>query len=253
MKYLKIEEKNNFKLLTLNRPEVKNAFNPEMISEITAFFQNINTDLNSEKNIKAVMIKGEGNIFCAGADLNWMKEMVNYSFEQNVQDSEKLWDMFEAIKNCELPVIAKVQGSVFGGALGILACADYVFATENTKFCFSEVKLGLAPAVISSFVLRKCSDALIRPLMLSAEVFDAPAAETVGLVHRRFHSEVADGMILEYFEDNGIEAMRETKKLLNQISTASWAEQKKLTTTVISQRRTSAEAQERLKKFLDKK
>ena len=89
--------------------------------------------------------------------------------------------------------------------------------------------------------------------MLSAEVFDAVNAETVGLVHRRFHSEVADSMIFEYFEDNGIEAMRETKKLLNQISNASWQEQKKLTTTVISQRRSSDEAQERLKKFLDKK
>ncbi len=249
MNFLKIEEKNNFKIISLNRPEVKNAFHPEMIAEITTTFQN----LNSEKNIKAVLLKGEGNIFCAGADLNWMKEMVNYTFEQNISDSEKLWDMFEAIKNCEIPVIVKAMGSVFGGALGILACADYVYATENTKFCFSEVKLGLAPAVISSFVMRKCSDCHIRPLMLSAEVFDTSAAEGVGLIHRRFHSDMADLAILENFEDNGIEAMRETKKLLNQIANASWAEQKKLTTTVISQRRTSVEAQARLKKFLDKK
>lgn len=249
MKFLKIEDKDNFKIVTLNRPEVKNAFHPEMIEEITETFLKFNDD----KNLRAVLIKGEGNIFCAGADLNWMKEMVNYTFEQNVSDSEKLWDMFEAIKNCEVPVIAKVQGSVFGGALGILACADYVFSTENTKFCFSEVKLGLAPAVISSFVMRKCTQSQIRPLMLSGEIFDAAAAEVVGLVHRRFHSDILDQVILEEFTENGVEAMRETKKLLNQISNASWAEQKKLTTTVISQRRTSIEAQTRLKKFLEKK
>lgn len=249
MKYLKIEEKDNFKIVSLNRPEVKNAFHPEMIAEITTTFQNMNT----EKNIKAVLLKGEGNIFCAGADLNWMKEMVTYSFEQNIQDSEKLWDMFEAIKNTEIPVIAKVQGSVFGGALGLLACADYVYATENTKFCFSEVRLGLAPAVISSFVIRKCSDALVRPLMLSAEIFDTATAEVIGLVHHRYHSDIADMAVLENFTDNGTEAMRETKKLLNQISLVSWADQKKLTTKVISERRTSPEAQDRLKKFLDKK
>jgi methylglutaconyl-CoA hydratase len=249
MKYLKIEEKNNFKIISLNRPEVKNAFHPEMIAEITEVFLN----LNAEKNIKVVLLKGEGNIFCAGADLNWMKEMVNYTFEQNILDSEKLWDMFEAIKNCEIPVIVKATGSVFGGALGILACADYVYATENTKFCFSEVRLGLAPAVISSFIMRKCSDSFVRPLMLSAEIFDTATAEAIGLIQRRFHSDMADLAILENFEDNGTDAMRATKKLLNQISGTTWAEQKKLTTTVISERRTSAEAQGRLNKFLDKK
>lgn len=249
MKFIKIEDKDHFKIVTLNRPEVKNAFHPEMISEITTAFKSF----NSEQNLKAVLILGEGTAFCAGADLSWMKEMVNYSFDQNVQDSEKLWDMFEAIKNTEVPVIVKAQGAVFGGALGILACADYVYAAESTKFCFSEVKLGLAPAVISSFILRKCTDALVRPWMLSAEVFDIATAEVIGLVHSRFFNVLANEDIFSTFSENGLEAMKATKKLLNQIQTANWAEQKKLTTTVISERRTSIEGQERLKKFFDKK
>ncbi len=161
--------------------------------------------------------------------------------------------MFEAIKNTEVPVIVKAQGSVFGGALGILACADYVYAAEATKFCFSEVKLGLAPAVISSFILRKCTDGLVRPWMLSAEVFDIATAEVIGLVHNRFFNVLPDEDILATFSGNGLEAMKATKKLLNQIQSANWTEQKKLTTTVISERRISTEGQERLKKFFDKK
>lgn len=249
MKFLNIEIKDQFKIISLNRPEVKNAFHPEMIAEITQAF----AETNHQKDIKAVLLKGEGTVFCAGADLGWMKEMVNYTFEQNVADSEKLWDMFEAIKNTEVPVIVKAQGSVFGGALGILACADYVYAAEATKFCFSEVKLGLAPAVISSFILRKCADGLVRPWMLSAEVFDIATAEVIGLVHNRFFNVLSDEDILNTFSGNGLEAMKATKKLLNQIQSANWTEQKKLTTTVISERRISAEGQERLKKFFDKK
>ncbi len=249
MKFLNIEIKNQFKIISLNRPEVKNAFHPEMIAEITQAF----TETNQQKDVKAVLLKGEGTVFCAGADLGWMKEMVNYTFEQNVADSEKLWDMFEAIKNTEVPVIVKAQGSVFGGALGILACADYVYAAEATKFCFSEVKLGLAPAVISSFILRKCADGLVRPWMLSAEVFDIATAEVIGLVHNRFFNVLSDEDILATFSGNGLEAMKATKKLLNQIQSANWTEQKKLTTTVISERRISTEGQERLKKFFDKK
>lgn len=249
MKFLNIEIKDQFKIISLNRPEVKNAFHPEMIAEITQSF----AETNHQKDIKAVLLKGEGTVFCAGADLGWMKEMVNYTFEQNVADSEKLWDMFEAIKNTEVPVIVKAQGSVFGGALGILACADYVYAAEATKFCFSEVKLGLAPAVISSFILRKCADGLVRPWMLSAEVFDIATAEVIGLVHNRFFNVLSDEDILTTFSGNGLEAMKATKKLLNQIQSANWTEQKKLTTTVISERRISAEGQERLKKFFEKK
>ncbi len=249
MKFLKIESIHDYKIVKLNRPEVKNAFHPDMIAEITDVFQ----QLNLEKNIKAVVLAGEGNIFSAGADLNWMKEMIKYSFEDNLKDSEKLWNMFEAIAFCERPVIGVIQGAVYGGALGLVACCDYVFAEEKTQFCFSEVKIGLVPAIISSFLLKKIPDSHIRPLLLSAEVFNTEKAKSMGLVQSVFSGTNDLENNLKLFNQNGLEAMRETKKLLNQLSAATWNEQKKLTTQIISERRVSAEGQSRLQKFIDKK
>lgn len=239
------------KIVELNKPELKNAFNPEMISEITEAFNTLSKD----KSVRAVILKGAGTAFCAGADLNWMKSMVDFSFEQNIKDSEKLWEMFEAIAFCEAPVIGLVHGAAFGGALGLIAACDYVIADEATKYCFSEVRLGLSPAVISSFILRKCADAQVRPYMLNAEVFDSVAAQRMGLVH--IIKNTTDGLAeAKKFSALGAEATRETKKLLNNIekskSEKSWSEQKKLTTTVISERRMSKEGQERLKAFLNK-
>lgn len=249
MVHIKKQLLNNFCILSLDRPAVKNAFDPEMIQEITDFFNTV----NNEAHIKAVIIKGEGTAFCAGADLNWMKNMVNYSYEENLIDSRKLWDMFEAMKNCVHPLIAQAHGAVFGGALGILACCDYVFAEEKTKFCFSEVKLGLAPAVISSFILKKCADAFIRPLMLSGEVFNVGAAEGIGLVHMIYKESLTVEDIIKKFVDNGTEGMRETKKLLNTLSQEiDEKEHIRLTTEAISRLRVSADAQERLQKFLQK-
>ena len=168
MKFIKVDSLDlqlKVKVITLNRPEFKNAFHPEMISEITTFFE------TEGSKSDLIIMRGEGTAFCAGADLNWMKSMVNYSRSENLEDAKKLGAMFYAIQNCNAPTAAVAQGAVFGGALGLLACCDYVFAEENTQFCFSEVRLGLAPAMISDFILRKISDAFIRPLMLTAEVF----------------------------------------------------------------------------------
>lgn len=249
MKFLKIEASGEFKIVKLNRPEVKNAFHPEMIAEITAVF----TEFNTDSKIKAVVIAGEGSVFCAGADLNWMQEMIKYSLAENQKDSEKLWQMFEAIQVCERPVIGIVHGAVFGGALGLMSCCDYVFAEEKTQFCFSEVKLGLVPAVISSFVLKKVPDAFVRPLMLSAEVFNSEKGKAIGLVHATFSGAAVIENCVKTFENNGLEAMNETKKLLNQLPTLDWAGQMKKTTQVISERRVSAEGQSRLQKFISKK
>ena len=269
MKYLKIETLNienvlvemkqqdlvskpsRIEVVSLNRPEVKNAFHPGMIAELTQYF----IEKNKSKLTDLIVLTGEARVFCAGADLNWMKEMVQYSLEQNIEDSEKLWTMFEAIRNCMVPVIGWVQSAAFGGALGLMACCDYVMSDVKTQFCFSEVKLGLAPAVISSFVLEKISDGQARPLMLSAEVFNAETALKIGLVHHILDfSEVSMLQGIKKFLMNGPQAMIETKKLLNALKMhPSWSEQKKLTTQVISQRRVSSEGQERLKKFIEKR
>ncbi len=253
MKFIKVENWNSnpeIKIISLNRPEVKNAFHPEMISELTDIFQQLNLDLK----LKAVVLKGEGSAFCAGADLNWMQKMIEFSFEENRVDSEKLWQMFDSILGCKTPVIGVLHGAVFGGALGLVACCDYVVAAPNTQFCFSEVKLGLAPAVISSFVLKKIQDAFLRPFMLSAEAFQTEQAIQMGLVHSKIADVNEWQQVIQKFNSNGLEAMRETKKLLNQLQqNLSWSEQKNLTTKVISERRVSSEAQLRLKKFIEKK
>lgn len=252
MKYIKVENSISdslVKTVTLNRPDVKNAFHPDMIAEITSFF-------NSENQLgtsRLIIMRGEGTAFCAGADLNWMKDMVRFSLEENKTDSIKLWNMFEAIQSCKVPVVAVAQGAVFGGALGLLVACDYVFAEDKTQFCFSEVKLGLAPAIISGFITQKIQDAFFRPLMISGEVFNSESAKKIGIVNQSFVDKIDDDGVIKLFSANGTEAMRETKKLLNALLTNRDKEfRKNLCTQVISERRISVEGQERLKKFLNK-
>lgn len=248
--HLEMSEGHNYLVVELSRPEIKNAFNPEMIAEITEVFK----DAHQNKKLSAVVLKGAGTAFCAGADLNWMKSMVKFSLEENLADSAKLWNMFEAIAFCEVPVVGLVHGAAFGGALGLIAACDYVLADEKTKYCFSEVKLGLSPAVISAFILRKCADAQVRPYMLNAEVFDSITAQRMGLVHGVLNATSNWKTEVQKFSALGFEATRATKKLLNEIelvkNKSSWEQQKKLTTQVISERRMSAEGQQKLKAFL---
>lgn len=252
MSFVVVTEMNQVAYVKLHRPEVRNSFNPEMIAELTQIF----TDLEARKDLRAVVLQGEGKVFCAGADLNWMKEMVNFSFEQNREDSLKLYGMFEAIAQCSLPVIGMIHGAAFGGALGLVAVCDEVIAEDNTQFCFSEVKLGIAPAVISAFVNKKAVIGKVRPLMLSGVVFNAHVAHQAGLVTEV----VAAGeghtvlqKVLHNYMQCGPEAVRETKRLLNDLDTLSWAEQRSRTTTVIAERRASPEGQEGLKSFLEKR
>jgi methylglutaconyl-CoA hydratase len=253
MKFIKVEEFTSdpqIKILSLNRPEVKNAFHPEMIQEISSFFEEL---IKNQKKTKLIVIRGEGSAFCAGADLNWMKSMVNYSMGENVSDSKRLWTMFQNMKTCAVPMVGIAHGAVFGGALGILACCDYVIAEKSTQFCFSEVRLGLSPAVISDFISQKIPDAFFRPYMLSAEVLNAEQTQRMGLVHRIYEGDIELETALKAFMANGTEAMRETKLLLNQLLENKKTEERKaFCTQVISERRMSAEAQDRLKKFLTK-
>lgn len=252
MKFLKITEQNGVAFVRMNRPDVRNAFNPDMISEITEAFR----DFASRKNVRVVAFLGEGKVFSAGADLSWMKAMVNYSFEQNRDDSLKLFAMFEAIALCPVPILGLVHGAAFGGALGLLACCDYVIAEEETQFCFSEVKLGIAPAVISSFVMRKALAGVVRPLMISGRVFEAETALRTGLVHRVVPvgtgAAELDKEAMTWLEA-GPEAAREIKKLLNDIDHMDWDAQRERTTKLIAERRVSSEGQEGLKAFLEKR
>lgn len=249
---LKIHEEKNIVFVSLNRPDVRNAFNPELIQQITGCF----IKLASRNDLRAVVFSGEGSVFCAGADLHWMKNMVQYSLDQNIQDSKELFEMFESIEQCPLPVIGVIQGAAFGGALGLVAACDYVIADEKTQMCFSEVKIGLAPAVISAFVLKKCVPGVLKPLMLSGKVFSPKDVLSAGLVH-----EISDSTnmaaslakVVRHFEEASPQALRETKKLLKSLDVSNWAKAKEQTTHLISRLRISAEGQEGLKAFLEKR
>lgn len=252
MSFVEIKEAAQVAYVKLNRPDIRNAFDPSMIADITKAF----TELSKRADLRVVVLQGEGKVFCAGADLNWMREMVNYTLDQNREDSLKLFAMFEAIAKCSLPVVGLVQGAAFGGALGLVACCDYVIADPQTQFCFSEVKLGIAPAVISSFIQRKAVAGKVRHFMMSGVVFNSQQAAEAGLVN-----EVASSTdftarlehVLKTYKECGPEAIRETKKLLNDLPNLSWDDQRKRTSQLIAERRVSAEGQEGLKSFLEKR
>jgi methylglutaconyl-CoA hydratase len=239
--------------VTLNRPEVRNAFHPSMIRELTEVF----TELAGKPDVSVVVLRGEGKSFCSGADLGYMKSMADFSFEENRQDALELWGMFESLRNCPHPIVGRIHGHAMGGAVGLAALCDVAAAVTDTQFCFSEVRLGIAPAVISPFVLEKMSASYARRLMLTAEVFSAEQAFESGLVQFVGDEPSVDtflNSVIRALVSNGPEAVRATKALLRQVSqTPSWSDRRDLTSRVIAERRVSAEGQEGLRGFLEKR
>jgi methylglutaconyl-CoA hydratase len=176
-KNLLVEDAGGLLAVTLNRPDVHNAFNDELIAEVIDLFSNI-------RDHRAVVLKGTGANFCAGADLNWMSRMVSYTREENVRDSSKLAKMYAVIDECPVPVIGRIQGAAIGGGVGLVAVCDIAIAASDAKFGLSEVKLGILPAVISPYVIGKVGASHARALFLTGERFDAQRALRIGLVHR---------------------------------------------------------------------
>jgi methylglutaconyl-CoA hydratase len=248
------ENSKYFVEILLNRPSVRNAFDPEMIEKITQVFQK----LSSENHLRAIILRGEGKVFCAGADLKWMESMVNYTLSENEEDAERLFKMFEVIEQCPHPVLSIVHGAAMGGAIGLLAASDIVIAEKTTQFCFSEVKLGIAPAVISAFVLKNRPAAFISPWMMSGRIFSSEVALQMGLVTEIYESQNANEResILESWKTSFIEsapqAVKSTKNLIKKIVNQPWLIQKNITTKLIAERRVSDEGQEGLKSFLNK-
>jgi len=230
--------------VTLARPEVRNAFNADVIAELHAAFKRI----AAADDVRAVVLAGEGNVFCGGADVNWMRESLDLSFEANAIDAERMSDMFRAIDNCPRPVIARIQGAALGGGAGLAAACDVVIAADDAVFGFTEVKLGIIPAVISPFALARIGAAAARRYFVTGERFDADTALRIGLVH-----EVApdlDGAVdrvLGELLSAGPQAARWAKRLVRErpdgAETARW----------IAERRTSDEGQEGLRAFLEKR
>jgi methylglutaconyl-CoA hydratase len=238
--------------ITLNRPDTHNALNGEMINEITQCFKTV----SKNKSAMAVYLTGAGPSFCAGGDLNWMRESMKLTLKQNEKDAQKLSDMYEAIFKCPVPVVALVHGSAMGGGVGLTAVCDIVAAETETKFCLSEVRLGLVPSIISPYVLRKIPETHARGLMFTAEVFKSPKAREIGLVHFSGSLDECKNFLQEklaLITQNGPEALRVTKDLIQKIQTSSWTERRKVTVKTIAARRVSKEGQEGMKAFFEKR
>ncbi len=192
---LRVERQGAVLRLTLNRPEVRNAFNDELIAALSETFAEIVA--GSASGIRAAVLSGEGKAFCAGGDLEWMRQAADYTPEQNFEDALRLARLFEAIATCPAVVIARVHGAAFGGGCGLVACSDVALCDPDCKFAFSEVRLGLLPATISPFVIPKIGAGHARALFSTGEAFGAERALRIGLVHEVVPLEGLDGAVEE--------------------------------------------------------
>ena len=235
--------------LVLNRPEARNAFNEGLITELTSWAGRVALHVD----LRVVVISGAGPTFCAGADLAWMAKMAGYTPEDNIRDARAAAAMFDAIDTLPVPVVARVHGAALGGGAGLAAAADIVVADDQATFGFTEVKLGLIPAMIAPYVLAKIGPSHARELFLSGRKFDADHARAIGLVHEVVPTDQLDVTVAKYVDQilaNGREAMAASKSLLRQIVNRPAHDVAAITTEAIAARRVSAEAQERLRAFL---
>jgi len=240
MEALRVERDGAVLRVTLTRPERRNAFDAALIAELTEAFADV-------ADARAVVLAGDGPSFCAGADVEWQRAAIDLSYDENVEDALRLYRMLEAVDSCPAPVVARVQGYALGGGSGLVACADVALAAEDAIFGFSEVKLGIVPAVISPFVLPKIG-AAARRYFLTGERFDAPTALRIGLVHEvtADHDEALERVLRDLLS-SGPEAVRAAKRLVRERPSGEEASH------VAARLRTSAEGQEGLRAFLEKR
>lgn len=240
--------------VTLTRPDLHNAFNDEMIAALADAF----IGLDQNPSVRAIILAAEGKSFCAGADLNWMRSMVNYSFEKNLSDAQQLARMLNIINECSKPVIGRIHGAAYGGGVGLVSVCDMAVALETATFCLSEVRLGLLPSVISPFVLPKVQSAHARRYFITAERFSAEEAHRIGLVSTVVSThQLMDEVIQKWLEglfQNGPEAISLCKKLIRDVSAAPTMEDAiQMAATLIAERRISDEGQEGMRAFLEKR
>lgn len=238
--------------LTFNRPEVHNAFNDVMIKELLEAF----TTISESKDVRVIILTGRGKSFCAGADLNWMRRVKDYSYEENLKESLNLAKLFYTVYTFPIPTIAKVNGAAIGGGTGFVAVSDFAIASEISKFSFSEVKLGLVPACISPYVVRKVGEGASREFFLSGERLTAEKALRYGLVNQVVAPEKLDEAVQELTAQllsSGPNALATCKELLQKVPQISLEEARAYTARVIASLRVSEEGQEGMASFLEKK
>jgi methylglutaconyl-CoA hydratase len=248
-----VTERNAVAIVILNRPDVHNAFNETLSAELTATFEAIDSD----ESVRAVVLAGAGKSFCAGADLNWMKKMAEFSRAQNLADAQGLAAMLRTLNGMSKPTIARVHGTAMGGGVGLVACCDIAIASQETTFALSEAKLGLIPATISPYVIESIGTRHARRYFLTAERFDAAEAYRIGLVHDLVQMSALDARINELLGAlflAGPQAQRECKTLIRTVAHRPIDAQLIAgTARHIADVRASAEAREGVAAFLGKR
>jgi methylglutaconyl-CoA hydratase len=238
--------------VTLARPDSHNALNVGLIEELTNCFEEVSDD----DRVRVVVLSGEGRSFCAGADIGYMRDTATSSYEENLEDARRLAMMYWTVDECPKPLVAKVHGAAMGGGAGLVATADVVVAEEEAQFAFTEVRLGIAPATIAPFVVRKIGASHARSLFVSGERFGAERAREIGLVHNVAPQDQLDAAIDEKVGEllqGGAVAQATIKALLRRLETTEPMEAPGLTSRVISELRTGEEGQEGLAAFLEKR
>jgi methylglutaconyl-CoA hydratase len=248
-RYLLVEHQEPVTTLWLNRPEVNNAFDEDMISELLNFFEK----LSGQDSSRIVVIRGKGNHFSAGADLNWMNKAQNMSYDKNYSGSYKLARLFYAIYHCPLITIAQVHGGCYGGANGIIAAADYSYATKSTGFVFSEAKLGLVAATIAPYIINKAGTSVSLDWMLSARRIDTDEAVRSGLISKAVDENDMDAFLetsIEILLKNSHQSQKTIKKLVKSMSQVVIDEEiVKKTAEITAEARISSDAQNRIAAF----
>jgi methylglutaconyl-CoA hydratase len=250
---INVETKGGVGRVTLNRPEVRNAFDDALIAELTRTFRRLDAD----SAVRAVVLAGNGPAFCAGADLNWMKRMSGYSYDENVRDARALAEMLSTLDRMDKPTLARVHGPAFAGGTGLVAACDIAVGTPDAKFCFSEAKLGLSPATISPYVMRAIGARAASRYFLTAEVFDAEEALRIGMLSALVPVNELDASIetlLKHLLAGGSAAHARIKDLVHDVAGRPIDDELKADTARrIAEIRASEEGKEGIASFLEKR
>ncbi len=246
------EKDNRIARVTFNRPEIHNAFNGTVITEMSQVFSQIARD----EDIRVVLLTGKGKSFCAGADLNWMRGVVKQSFEENLAESNALAELFHQIYTCRRPVVGRINGAAIGGGTGFVAVCDIAIAARSARFSFSEVKIGVVPACIGPYVVKKMGEGKARELFITGERLNADRAHEVGLVNRVVDDDQLDAEIdsvLGTLLSSGPQAITVAKKLVSEVPGMTPEQFKPFTAEMIARLRISEEGQEGMDAFLNKR
>ncbi|MCD2425895.1 enoyl-CoA hydratase/isomerase family protein [Niabella pedocola] len=249
---IEIEQHYHIATVWLNRPEVRNALNGTMIAELIHAFETLGTD----EDVRVITLRGRGKVFCAGADLKWMKATATYSYEENLEESAQLARCFQTVYHTPKPTIAVVHGAAMGGANGLIAACDFAYAGNDTLFAFSEVRLGLVPATIAPYILKKIGEAKAKELILTGRQFHAKEAAHAGLLNQVLQEIELESKVAELIQEllqGGPGSIAASKQLLHHIASKELEACISYTTEAIARARSAAEGQEGMQAFFEKR